>query len=439
MSHLRAIICSSSLESISAMIAKLKSKKINSAVANSAHSLNSHIKSQGYQLVIIDAELEVQEVIKSINLLKENKGEVTLIVLCSNGSPEDELQNIDGINFIFSVDELIEKYDEILALPSVKGEAVISLKDDELFPIDIESIALGKNIRFDIFCRKGEDKYIRLWAIGENFSYKRLKELRQEGLSKLYIMRDYLRDYMSESVMLGESIVSKPQVACSRKVEILKGSVQAIVSSINTNGINTSIAEHGRSVCKNLTATVIKKDDLEVALESLASLPASLQNHTYTTLFLAVCAAKNIEGTKGHLHKIISNAALFHDIGKSKLPEALRAKRAVTMTDVEFQDYQRHCEFGRDMLSEVSSIPKEVATVVFAHHELGDGTGFPHQLKKRSLSIVTRMVCLANVLSHSISNPQAHYKIAISTLLNDPMANAKYGRDAIAGFMALAE
>jgi HD-GYP domain-containing protein (c-di-GMP phosphodiesterase class II) len=115
------------------------------------------------------------------------------------------------------------------------------------------------------------------------------------------------------------------------------------------------------------------------------------------------------------------------------------AKSAVTMNDAEFQEYKRHCEYGRDMLIKVSSLPKEVSQVVYGHHELGDGTGFPNQLVKRTLPIVTRVVCLANVLSHMISNPKAHYKVAIASVLKDPMANAKYGRDAIAGFLSLLE
>ena len=280
--QLKAIVCSHFLELISGFISKVKPLGFTSAVSNSAYSLNSYFDEGAWQLILIDDRLPSDELTKCLSLANKKRAKKTsLVVYCSKGEVPSSLPVIKNLLHVFSLDDLISKMDEIMSLPTIRGEAVVSLKNNELFPIDIESIAVSKSVKFDIFVRKGDNQYARIWAQGDKFNYKMLNPLKKDGVKQLFIMRDYLREYMSESVMLSETVASSPLVSSNKKIELLKGNVQSIVRSINTDGINNAVAEHGKMVCKNLTTTVMENKSLDIALESLASLSFNSKSYLY--------------------------------------------------------------------------------------------------------------------------------------------------------------
>jgi HD-GYP domain-containing protein (c-di-GMP phosphodiesterase class II) len=70
--------------------------------------------------------------------------------------------------------------------------------------------------------------------------------------------------------------------------------------------------------------------------------------------------------------------ALFHDIGKGRVPIQRFSKgNMALMNKVLKEYYMEHPRIGAKMLAAVPGFPPSAQTLVLQHHEHLDGTGFP--------------------------------------------------------------
>lgn len=110
-------------------------------------------------------------------------------------------------------------------------------------------------------------------------------------------------------------------------------------------------------------------------------------------------------------------SGLVHDLGKVALPDSL-LKRAGPFSPGETLTWQKHCLFGEQILRGRSpwtvvwtspdwtegpeaSILECAVQATIAHHELWDGTGFPHGLEGENIPLPGRIVALADAFDHA--------------------------------------
>lgn len=90
-------------------------------------------------------------------------------------------------------------------------------------------------------------------------------------------------------------------------------------------------------------------------------------------------------------------AAILHDIGKVAIPDQILNKPE-KLDKQEWELMKKHSEYGFDMLknSELKLMQK-AALVALEHHERWDGLGYPKGLKEEEISLVGRIVAVADV------------------------------------------
>jgi len=93
--------------------------------------------------------------------------------------------------------------------------------------------------------------------------------------------------------------------------------------------------------------------------------------------------------------KRIGLAALFHDLGKVDIPAQI-LKKTTPLSRPEQNIYQLHPQYGLQ-IGKNAGLDREVLDVIANHHEYLDGTGFPNKLKDKQISILTRIITIANV------------------------------------------
>ena len=72
---------------------------------------------------------------------------------------------------------------------------------------------------------------------------------------------------------------------------------------------------------------------------------------------------------------LLGHAALFHDIGKLAIPDAILLKPAV-LTDDEWALMQRHADEGARIIDRLGFL-NDAVPAIRHHHERFDGTGYP--------------------------------------------------------------
>jgi putative nucleotidyltransferase with HDIG domain len=89
-------------------------------------------------------------------------------------------------------------------------------------------------------------------------------------------------------------------------------------------------------------------------------------------------------------------AALLHDIGKAKIPIAILEKPGPLDPD-ETAIMRKHPEFGHAELQRGAGWPAEILDLVLHHHELLDGSGYPHGLQASEISDLVRIMTISDV------------------------------------------
>lgn len=100
-------------------------------------------------------------------------------------------------------------------------------------------------------------------------------------------------------------------------------------------------------------------------------------------------------------------AAMFHDIGKARIPLAILDKPG-RLDDEERALIETHPAAGYDFLRDHEGISPEILDAVRHHHEYLDGSGYPDGLCAESITDVVRMLTISDIFAALIEH--RHYK-----------------------------
>ena len=92
--------------------------------------------------------------------------------------------------------------------------------------------------------------------------------------------------------------------------------------------------------------------------------------------------------------KTLKIGALFHDIGKIGIPDAILLKTD-KLTDDEYSEIKNHPSIGAHILSN-ASIFADIIPIVKHHHERYDGKGYPARLAGEDIPYLARIVAVAD-------------------------------------------
>jgi HD-GYP domain-containing protein (c-di-GMP phosphodiesterase class II) len=94
--------------------------------------------------------------------------------------------------------------------------------------------------------------------------------------------------------------------------------------------------------------------------------------------------------------EVLNHAALFHDVGKLAVPEAILLKQE-KLGDLDWVVVRRHPEEGARLIEHLGFL-EDALPAIRHHHERYDGTGYPSRLAGESIPIGARIIHLADAL-----------------------------------------
>jgi HD-GYP domain-containing protein (c-di-GMP phosphodiesterase class II) len=137
---------------------------------------------------------------------------------------------------------------------------------------------------------------------------------------------------------------------------------------------------------------------LAAALEAKDSYTA---DHASSIADLAVEVGTEF-GLEGDALRDLRYGAIFHDIGKIAIPDAILNKPG-PLTPAEFEVIKRHPIVGEQILAPVPFL-EQVRRVVRHDHERWDGHGYPDGLKGRQIPIGARIVLVVDAFHAMVSD-----------------------------------
>lgn len=123
--------------------------------------------------------------------------------------------------------------------------------------------------------------------------------------------------------------------------------------------------------------------------------------------------------------KALSFAALFHDMGKIKIPTAILRKQT-PLSEPESNYLKLHTKYGLDMANQIEDFPDSAKTVIAQHHELRDGSGYPEGLKGDEIDELAQVIIVANAFDNLCHTPIASEQKIPYTALSHLYKNCKH-------------
>ncbi len=128
-------------------------------------------------------------------------------------------------------------------------------------------------------------------------------------------------------------------------------------------------------------------------------------SHSLNVAVLSMMLTKGLQFSAEQA-RILGLGALLHDIGLMEIPDRLLKMRPDEFTRPERELRAMHCEYGLRIGKQLGLAP-DVLAIIFQHHEMSDGSGYPAGLREDKIALPARIVALVNHYDN-LCNPVDH-------------------------------
>lgn len=115
--------------------------------------------------------------------------------------------------------------------------------------------------------------------------------------------------------------------------------------------------------------------------------------HSLNVTMLSMMMARDLKLPQ-EVVQVLGMGALFHDVGCREIPDKILMKME-PLTQAERNYFQLHCQYGLELGKKLKFVPAALA-IIYEHHELFDGSGYPRKLKGEAINLLARIVAITN-------------------------------------------
>jgi diguanylate cyclase (GGDEF)-like protein/putative nucleotidyltransferase with HDIG domain len=157
--------------------------------------------------------------------------------------------------------------------------------------------------------------------------------------------------------------------------------------NVSLEQANRLLKERSTAAMESLSATVDARD-------------AYTAGHSRRVQQLALAIGRELGLSQAELD-LLGHAALFHDIGKLAIPDAILLKPASLTVD-EWALMQRHADEGARIIDRLGFL-NDAVPAIRHHHERFDGTGYPEGLAGEDIPLGARIIHVADALDSMLT------------------------------------
>jgi diguanylate cyclase (GGDEF)-like protein/putative nucleotidyltransferase with HDIG domain len=187
-------------------------------------------------------------------------------------------------------------------------------------------------------------------------------------------------------------LMRKTQEAYLRHTQRSAQKLRAAAETIQTQNVsleqaNRLLKERSTAAMQSLSATVDARDSYTAG-------------HSRRVQQLALAIGRELGLSQAELD-LLGHAALFHDIGKLAIPDAILLKPA-SLTEAEWELMQHHADEGARIIDRLGFL-NDAVPAIRHHHERFDGTGYPEGLKGEEIPLGARIIHVADALDSMLT------------------------------------
>lgn len=240
-----------------------------------------------------------------------------------------------------------------------------------------------------------------------------------EQLGVIFVETPKKNSFKNVNLTFLKSIANYAAVAMDKSqlfndVYAQKQEIEALYEE--TAAVNDDLNDNINSLNKTKEELRIKNDELLKYSESLNT------GYIQTVMSLVNAIEAKDSYTSGHCQRVMEvsceiaarmnldeniikdlrYAAILHDIGKIGISATILNKTE-RLTEQEFEEIKRHPQISYNILKNVEFLGRGLRAIL-EHHEKYNGLGYPNRLKGEEISLLGRILCIADAFDAMTSD-----------------------------------
>jgi putative nucleotidyltransferase with HDIG domain len=179
---------------------------------------------------------------------------------------------------------------------------------------------------------------------------------------------------------------------CEMQYSRTLGQVKKLMIDIGTGSEEATV--EADNLIRDVVQSFLADQESIVHLMNIKAKDENVFYHSLNVVVLSLVLAKEC-GLDTDQARFLGLGALFHDIGKQRIPKALIYKQT-PLTVPERKLLRLHPVYGYEMMSKVQWFDPTALQVIRQHHEKNDGSGYPEGLTQEEISLFAKITSIAN-------------------------------------------
>jgi len=228
-------------------------------------------------------------------------------------------------------------------------------------------------------------------------------------LKKLNIKSIYINDDLTKRDTNSLYVNAIPDELKNNSINSIKSSFVKFNTEITKEKRKLKYGDNGEQflnaigkISKNLIDELIAKRNSNVAIMDIKNMSDYHFSHSINVAVLSLIIGIALKLSKKDMENLVVGALLI-DIGCQKIDDKLFCYE-LDYNEDQFKIVKEHTMLGYQMLNENTLFNANVKRIVHEHHERIDGSGYPRGLKGNDISILSKIVMLADVYDAMISD-----------------------------------
>jgi putative nucleotidyltransferase with HDIG domain len=233
---------------------------------------------------------------------------------------------------------------------------------------------------------------------GEVFDKSKRDELLNEGQKYLFISKNELREYNFNVEKKLTQTLSNKDIPVKKRTEILRNASISLVEEVFDSMEILKDKERIDNLTNNMVQFLNDNKGVLFNLLTLSSHDFYTYRHSVDVSIYNIMFAKFIGITNKKQLNIYAQAGLFHDLGKSRVPDKIINKKG-PLNDEEWKIMKSHPKYGADILKNIYGIHQNIIDASLYHHEKIDGSGYPFGLSGDKIPFIGRLTAISDIFS----------------------------------------
>lgn len=266
----------------------------------------------------------------------------------------------------------------------------------EYMRIPMRSLRVDTVTDFNVYLRQGSaDAYTLYREAHLVFAEEHRRRLMDSALDGVYVANDDRTKYVHYLESHLATIIADPEIPAEEESTIVYTCATHIVQDLLERPGQSEDVKRAQRMVDNTIEHLLKGPDRFAHAFETMSFDYRTYTHSVNVCVFGLALGQRLGFGREEMRRL-GAGLLLHDIGKSRIDEAILYKRG-PLTDEEWQAMRRHSEYGLEILQATGDVDPLALTIVHQHHEKCTGRGYPQGLREPDIHLYSKICTLADV------------------------------------------